>query len=148
MSAALRLRLSPSYGLAAAIVAAHGAAAAAVMFVMRDLSGAGLGAALFALGAAAAWRRALLHGHDAVRSLELDGGGEALVELGSGERLAVRVAPRRYVSRVLVALRLGAPLGRTLLVPADMLERREFRRLRVWALWGRLPDVAAEQLAG
>jgi hypothetical protein len=28
-----------------------------------------------------------------------------------------------------------------------MLERGEFRRLRVWALWGKLPDVAAEQLA-
>jgi hypothetical protein len=29
-----------------------------------------------------------------------------------------------------------------------MLEPREFRRLRIWALWGRLPGVAGEQLVG
>jgi GNAT superfamily N-acetyltransferase len=147
LSAALRLELRPSYGLAAAIVTAHGAAALAMMFLMKDLWGAGLGAALLALGVAAAWSRALLRGRDAVRALELDG-GEALVELGDGEKRLAPVAPRRYVSRFLVTLRLGAPLGRTLLVTAGMLERRQFRRLRLWALWGKVPDVAAEQLAG
>jgi hypothetical protein len=29
-----------------------------------------------------------------------------------------------------------------------MLAPHEFRRLRLWALWGRVPGVAGEQLAG
>jgi hypothetical protein len=35
---------------------------------------------------------------------------------------------------------------RTILVTRDMLGASEFRRLRLWALWGKLP-VAAKQLA-
>ncbi len=111
-----------------------------------------LAAALVALGVAAAWSRALLRGRGAVRGLELRK-NEALVELGSGEKKDVTVAPRRYVSRLFVSLTFGAAAfhrhgGRTLLVTADMLDRHEFRRLRVWALWGKAPDVAGEQLAG
>ena len=98
---------------------------------MKDGLGAALGVALVALGLAAAWSRALLRGRDAVRSLELSRGA-----------LAGR---RRYVSRFLVTLPLR---GRTLLVTADMLEPREFRHLRIWALWGELPAVAGEQLVG
>ena len=45
------------------------------------------------------------------------------------------------------ALPLGSPLRRTLLVSADMLGVEEFRRLRLWALWNRLPGVAPKQLA-
>jgi hypothetical protein len=42
------------------------------------------------------------------------------------------------------------PYGRNaLLVSADMLGAQEFRRLRIWALWNRIPadrrGVAAEQ---
>jgi len=54
----------------------------------------------------------------------------------------------------LVALPLRSPSRRTLLVTADMLDPAEFRRLRIWALWNRLPkahlsdgNVAAKQLA-
>ena len=54
-------------------------------------------------------------------------------------------------------LRLGdnapRPVRRTILVSRDMLAGDAFRRLRVWALWGRLPAtsgtgaaVAAKQL--
>jgi hypothetical protein len=35
---------------------------------------------------------------------------------------------------------------RTILVTRDMLAGDAFRRLRIWALWGRLPAVAAKQL--
>jgi hypothetical protein len=38
------------------------------------------------------------------------------------------------------------PARRTILVTRDMLEAEEFRRLRLFALWGRLPKVAAKQL--
>jgi hypothetical protein len=51
----------------------------------------------------------------------------------------------------MVALPLGAGLRRTLLVTGDMLAAEEFRRLRIWALWNRLPaarpGVAPKQLA-
>jgi hypothetical protein len=146
LSAARRLELRPSYPLAAALMAAHGAAALCAASLATGAAGAFLGAGLLALGAAASWSRALLRGRDAVRALELEG-DEVLVHLGSGAALRARVAPRRYVSRLLVTLRIGPPLRRTLLVTADMLERGEFRRLRVWALWGKLPDGAPEQLA-
>jgi hypothetical protein len=49
-----------------------------------------------------------------------------------------------------VVLPLLTPFRRTLLVTADMLDPAEFRRLRIWALWNRLPSergVAAKQLA-
>ena len=129
----MRLELRPSPALAVAIVAAHAAAGLAAALLMRDFFGAMLGAALLALGIACARRRALLRGRDAVRVLELS------------EDASLATAGRRYVSRFLVMLPLG---GRTLLVSADMLEPSEFRRLRVWALWGRLPAVAGPQLAG
>ena len=64
-----------------------------------------------------------------------------------GTELAAPVAARRYVTRYVVALPLGSPLRRTLLVSADMLGVEEFRRLRLWALWNRLPGVAPKQLA-
>jgi hypothetical protein len=152
LSAALRLELRPSYRLAALIVAAHAAAGLAMAHLLKGVPGLALGAALLALGVATAWRRALLRGADAVRALEL-GPDEALVELASGEKRPASLRARRYVSRLFVTLGLGAPAfcgygGRTLLISADMLDRRGFRRLRVWALWGRLPGVAAGQLAG
>jgi hypothetical protein len=129
----VRLELRPSYVLAALIVAAHAAAALSVLFLMPNGWGALLGAALLALGGASAWRRALLRGRAVVRVLELSGDAPA------------GAARRRYVSRLLVTLPLGR---RTLLVTADMLEPHEFRRLRIWALWGKLPAVAGEQLVG
>ena len=146
----MRLRLRPSYALAGAIVAAHAAAALAVLLLRRDGYGFALGAGLAALGLAAAWSRALLRGGDAARVLELSA-EQATCELADGRRMPL-AARRRYVSRLLVTLPFGTPrsrlLGaRTLLVTADMLDANEFRRLRVWALWGKLPGVAAEQLA-
>ncbi len=147
MSVTCRITLRPAPVLAGAILAAHGAAALAAGWLMQDARGAALAAALLALGTLSAWRRALLRGRDSVRGLEL-GEGRIRARLGNGEEVEVPVAPRRYVSRLFVTLRLGAPLSRTLLVSADMLDHAGFRRLRVWALWGRLPNVAAGQLAG
>ncbi|HEX7053746.1 MAG TPA: protein YgfX [Burkholderiales bacterium] len=145
----MRFQLRPSRALAAAIVAAHAAAALSLLLLVKGLAGAALAALLLALGFAAARRRALLRGRGAVRALEVS--GDALrLELGGGSLVPVAVAKRRYVGRWLVALPLGAARGyrgRTVLVSADMLEASEFRRLRVWALWGRLPGVAAGQLA-
>ena len=139
----MRLELRPSRRFAAAIVAAHAAAAASAAFLVRDGWGIALAAALLALGAAAAWSRALLRGRDAARAIELSG-EEGRLHLAGGQVLPVAAAKRRYVGRLFVTL---PARGRTLLVSADMLAPGEFRRLRLWALWGRLPGVAAEQLA-
>ena len=139
----MRLPLRPSRALAAAIVAAHAAAGAAAALLMKDFHGLALGAALLALGIAAAWHRALLRGNCAVRALDVSP-EEVACELGNGERIPVSVKRRRYVSRLLVTLPLGR---RTLLVSADMLDAAAFRRLRVWALWGKVPAVAGEQRA-
>jgi len=142
---ALRLRLSPSPRFAAAIVALHGAAGAAALAVAGGIAGAALGTAIAALGAAAAWRQALLRGPGAVLALELEGNGATLA-LGDGRRLSGELAARRYVGRFAVALTVRRPARRTIFVTPGMLDAKSFRALRLWALWGKLPAVAAPQL--
>ena len=100
---------------------------------------------LLALGAATAWSRALLRSASSVRALEI-AGPRLEVQLASGETVAAEPAARRYVGRFIVLLPLRRP-RRTLLVTRDMAGAEAFRRLRIWALWGKLPGVAQEQLA-
>jgi len=148
VSGALRLELKPSRPLAAAIVAAHAAAAVAAYIAVPGAMTAALSALLLFLGSATAWSRALLAGGASIKVIEI-GAERPAIELASGERFAAEVAQRRYVTRYLVVLPLRAPSRRTLLVTADMLDPEEFRRLRIWALWNRLPrklGVAATQL--
>jgi hypothetical protein len=144
-----RLELSPSWILASAVVALHAGAASSVFIVMPTLGGTALAAALLALGLAAAWSRALLRSKASVRALELSG-PQITLELRSGERLAAELAVPRHVSRFMVTLPVRRPVRRTILVTGDMLKGEEFRRLRLWALWGKLPThlacVAPKQL--
>ena len=61
----------------------------------------------------------------------------------------VPAAPGTWrANRYWVSIPLEAPRRRSLLVTADMLEGRDFRHLRLWALWRRLPGVAPGQLSG
>jgi hypothetical protein len=139
-----RLELARSWLLAAAIVLLHGAGAASILTFLQGWTGAALSAGMLALGTAAAWARAL-HGSPAsVRAIELSGGVMTL-ELNDGRRCAVELAASRHVSRFMVTLPVRRPMRRTVLVTRDMLRAEEFRRLRLWALWGKLP-VAAKQL--
>jgi hypothetical protein len=144
-----RLELSPSWILASVVVALHAAAASSVFIVMPALGGTALAAALLALGLAAAWSRALLRSKASVRALELSG-PQITLELRSGERLAAELAGHRHVNRFMVTLPVRRPVRRTILVTGDMLKAEEFRRLRLWALWGKLPphlvSVAPKQL--
>ena len=137
-----RLALSPSWFLAAVILGLHGAAAAALLVAVPGWAGTALAALLICLGAAAAWSRALLRAPRSPRALVL---GERLeVQFVDGTTVAAeRGSP--HVSRFMVTLPMGR---RTLLVTRDMLGEDQFRRLRLWALWGRLPRcaVAAAQL--
>lgn len=142
---ALRLELSPSPRLAALIVVLHLAAGAAAFAVVGGAAGAALWAGLAALGAAAARSRALLRARGSVRVVELAGEGASLT-LADGRRLSGELGAPRYVGRLAVALPVGRPAGRTLFVTPDMLDPASFRALRLWALWGKLPAVAEQQL--
>ena len=141
----LRLELGPSPLLATAIVLLHGAAAVCALLAMPDALGVLLAALLAALGASTARSRALLRARTSVRVLELQG-RRASVTLAGGDTLTGEVAERRYVSRLAVSFSLRHPVRRTLLITRDMLDADSFRSLRIWALWGRLPAVAAKQL--
>jgi hypothetical protein len=112
--------------------------------VLPGAAGALLALALLALGLAAAWGRALLRSPASVRAIEISGAAVTL-ELADGRKLAVEPDERRYVSRFAVTLPLRRP-RRTILVTAGMMSADDFRRLRIWALWGRLPGMVAAQL--
>lgn len=140
----VHLELSPSPGLAAAIVALHGVAGLCAIAVLPGTVGGLLAGALLALGAAAAWSRALLRSAASVRGIELNGPAIAL-KLASGERFIAELSARRYVTRFVVALPVRRP-RRTILVTRGMLAADSFRALRLWALWGKVPGAAAKQL--
>ena len=139
-----RFALLPSWFLAAAILGLHAAAAAALLVAMPGWAGWALAAALAALGLSTAWSRALLRSPQSPRILVLSEKG---IELGmaNGCTCSAPRGTRGHVSGLMVTLPVR---GRTILVTRDMLGREEFRRLRLWALWGRLPrrSVAAAQL--
>jgi hypothetical protein len=139
-----RLELARSWILAAAILLLHATAAASILTIPQGSAGVALAAAVLLLGIAAAWGRAL-HGSSAsVRAIELSG-NEITLELRDGRRVSAELGPSRHVSRFIVTLPVRRPLRRTVLVTRDMLRAEEFRRLRLWALWGKVP-VAAKQL--
>ena len=143
----LRVELAPSVFLASALIALHAVAGLCVLAVMPGVPGLLIGALLLALGAATAWSRALLRAASSVRALELSG-AELTVELANGAFLAAEVAERRYVGRFMlmlpVRLDAGRAVRRTILVTCDMAGADSFRRLRVWALWGKLPVAAGQ----
>jgi hypothetical protein len=140
------LALRPSGALAAALVALHAVAAACVIGVFPGVAGTTVGVLIVALGAAAAWDRALLKGRRSPRAIELASMGEAALVITQGERFGLAGGQPSAVNRWWVSLPVRAPGRRTLLIPAGMLDPEEFRTLRLWALWGRVPGVASGQL--
>lgn len=144
-SAPLRLDLSPSPGFAAGIVGAHLAAGVCAALVLPTAAGAAAAGLLVALGLATARDRALLRAARSPRALELGEADALVVVCADGRRYATAVGRRRWVTRACVALPVRLPQRRTLLVTRAMLGEPRFRLLRLWALWGRVPDVAARQ---
>ena len=142
MSAA-RLELSRSWTLSTVIVALHAGAGASLLSAIDGWPGIALGAALLALGVAAAWARALHGSAASVRALELSGNA-MLLELRDGRRCPVELGASRHVGRFMVTLPVRRPMRRTILVTRDMLSPEDFRRLRLWTLWGKLPVAAAQ----
>ena len=138
--ATLRLDLRASRALAASLVLAHGLAAGSLLLFVPGAPGAALAALVVALGVAVTWDRALLRGRDAVRALELGADGAVTLELGDGRRPQGLASGRRNVGRGWVILSLPGMPRRSVVVLRDMLAPAEFRRLRLWALWGKLPS--------
>ncbi len=144
---ALRLELRASRALASALALVHGAGAAFLIALVPGFPGIALALLLLALGGEAARDGALLRARGSVRALELGDGGAATLELADGRRFSGRVGARRHVSPWWVALPLAGVSRRSLLVVRDMLPPAEFRSLRLWALWGRVPAAASPQRA-
>ena len=102
----------------------------------------------FLLGIAAAWDRALLRSQRAPRAIEIHSSGEARCLFSNGNSAAIEALGGSAITRHWVSLRLRSPLRGSLLVVAGMLPVESFRLLRLWALWGKLPRVAQQQLPG
>jgi hypothetical protein len=133
--------------MAATLLLAHLAAAACLAAVLPGAAAAGAGSLVLLLGVAVTWDRALLRGRRSVRGLELRADGAAVFTLADGRRLEGTVAARRNVNPWWVTLPLRGASRRILLVARDMLPPEEFRRLRMWVLWGRVPKAADPRLA-
>ncbi|MGE3160849.1 MAG: protein YgfX [Burkholderiales bacterium] len=138
----MRFELRPSRGMGAALVLAHGASAAGLVIALPAPTGLPAAVLLLALGGAAIWSRAWLKAAGSVRALELAEGGTATFELRDGRRASGRIARGRHVGRFWVSLPFPGGARRHVLVARDMLEPGAYRRLRLWALWGRLPRCA------
>jgi hypothetical protein len=143
---ALRLELRASRAMAAIILLVHLAGAACLAAVLPGAAGAGAGLLVFLLGGVVAWDRALLRGRGSVRGVELGDAAAAVFELADGRRLAGTVAARRNVNRWWVTLPLQGESKRIVVVTRDMLPAGDFRRLRIWALWGRTASMATAPL--
>lgn len=141
----LRIQLSPSRSLAAIIVVVHGGAAVCAGMLVAGAMGICLGALIAGLGVAAAWDRALLRSRRSAQALNIGSGDSVILELANAERVRLRISRRRFVSALVVILP-GAPwTHRTIVVWRDMLGPDSFRALRLWALWGRVPDPGTAQ---
>jgi hypothetical protein len=143
----LRLELTASPGLAAMIVAVHGAAAACFLTILTGWQGAVLSGLTAALGGIAAWDRALLRSPYSPRTLEISRDGAAKCLFANGESAVLQPLRGTAVTRYWVALGLGSPRRRSLFVAAGMLPPQALRLLRLWALWGKLPRVPSLQPA-
>ena len=137
--AQVRLVLRASSALAVVLALVHATAAICLVLLAPGFAGIALALLVLALGAATAWDRALLRARGSVRAVQLGGEGAATLELGDGRCVPVRVGPRRHVGPWWVSLPLGGVSRRTLLVVRGMLSPAEFRALKLWALWGRVP---------
>ncbi len=147
----LRLELVPSRALAAAIASVHLAAAGSLLTVLTGWTGPVLAALVLALGGVAARDRALLRAPGSPRSIEILSDGSAKCLFANGESAVLDRDGLGVVTRFWVAVRLQARRRRSLFLSTGMLAPEDFRLLRLWALWGRLPGprqarIALEQL--
>lgn len=140
----LRIELRASPVLTLLTLAACATAAGVLFWVLPLTAGAGCGLLLAWAGFRAVREHALLNAASAPHALELGHDAGMTLHLRCGSPVRGRATERRYVSRWLVVLTLAGPgiMQRTILIARDMLAAGEFRHLRLWALWGSVPDGA------
>lgn len=140
----LSVELSPSGALAGTVVAIHALAGTCAALALPEPGGPVVALLLAALGLAAAWDRALLRGRKSVTSMVIEGPASLRVRTRDGSETEVRAAGRKHVSRLAVIVPVRGSMRRTIVVVRDMLDAESFRRLRLWALWGKVPSGGAE----
>lgn len=143
----LRLELGASNALAGALVLIHGTGAACLGWWIPGYAGPAMALLVLGLGAVSIFDRALLRNRASPSALELSADGAVTLESKDGRRQVCRAGARRYVGNRWVILDLSASPRRLLLVARDMLSPADFRRLKLWALWGRVPGAAHPALA-
>lgn len=121
----------------------HATAAGSLAIAMPAPWGAAAGILILLLGVATAWRRALLNGNTAARALVVNAEGGLMLRYADGRLQPARASGGIGVTRWWVALRPRSGGGEAFLVPAGMLPPARHRLLRLWALWGKLPESAA-----
>jgi len=130
------------------ILILHSVAALCFLTVLTAWAGFAAALLIAVLGVAAARDRALLRSRRSPSVVEIRPTGEAVCLFANGDSAPVEAQGGSAVTRHWVSLRLRSPLRGSLLVVAGMLPGESFRLLRLWALWGKLPGVAQQQLPG
>lgn len=140
----LRVELRASPVLTLLTITACASAAGVLFWVLPLPAGAACGLLLAWAGFRAVKEQALLNSGNSPHVLELGQDAEVTLRLRCGTQLRGHATERRYVSRWLVVLTLAGPgvMQRTILVARDMLAAGKFRHLRLWALWGCVPESA------
>lgn len=118
--------------------------AATGMFVLLaavSLVLAVLAVAALVLAGLAGFSRILFPAGRHTRALGIGREGRLTLELDDGSRVDGRAGERRYVSRFCVILPWHGPEGPgQLVLIRDMFSEDAFRKLRLWALWGKNAD--------
>jgi toxin CptA len=150
MLPALRLKLRPSWRLAALLLLLNAAALAAVWVLMFPLwIRLAIAGALIAALIQALRRSALLLSPNAIVELGCTDDGRLDLIQRDGECLEAEVLPDTAVYRAAVLLRVrvgGRRSARSIVVFPDSAAPQELRRLRVWLRWKR-PVSRAETSA-
>ncbi len=135
----LKVRLRPSWILAAILAAAHGAA-----IVIIALVSMALWLQLIAIAALAASliyeirHTVLLRAPDAVVALEIASDDALSIQTRGGDWIRCEVLGSTYVTYLLVILNLKdlehGRVKRAVILP-DSIDAEDFRKLRVWLRW-------------
>lgn len=137
----LKIRLRPSWTLAAILTAAH--CAAIILILQVSLPHWQQAIAITALLASLVFyirRTALLLSREAAVAIEVASDDSFSVQTRRGDWLACEVLGSTYVASFLVVLNLReieAGKVRHVVILPDSIDGEDFRRLRVWLRWKR-----------
>ncbi len=137
----LSVELSPSSILAGVVIGIHALAGTCAALALPWPGALAAALLLPALGLAAAWDRALLRGRKSVTGMVIEGPASLRLKTRDGGETKVLAADRKHVNRLAVIVPVRGSMRRTIVIVRDMLDAESFRRLRLWALWGKVPGA-------